>query len=144
MAQIMDSNDIDCSYVPVPGEPHPVESPAESRGKLRAGIVISCGLLLLASLVAYNGYIAPNKEREELYSTLKSHSNEDRFKTIPSHKWKPVTRGVSAGVSEKSSRMFKTNAIVQTYPWNYNILSWQRTAFHFQPEHNWMNGSNSV
>ncbi|XP_058778223.1 acid beta-fructofuranosidase-like [Vicia villosa] len=142
MAQINDSNDIDCSYVPVPGEPHPGEYPAESRGKLRAGIVITCGLLLLASLVAYNGYIAPNKEREELYSTLKSHSNEDRFKTIPSHKWKPVTRGVPAGVSEKSNRMFKTNAIVQTYPWNYNMLSWQRTAFHFQPEHNWMNDPN--
>ncbi|KAL5098966.1 hypothetical protein RYX36_003293 [Vicia faba] len=140
MTQTDNSNDIDCSYVPVPGEPHTVEAPAESRGKLKAGIVIFCGLLSLASLVAYTGYIAPNNKRDELYSTLKSHSNEDKYKTIPFRKWEPVSRGVSVGVSEKSNRMFKTKTNVRTYPWNNHMLSWQRTAFHFQPKHNWMNG----
>ncbi|CAL5187622.1 unnamed protein product [Lathyrus oleraceus] len=142
MAQIDDSNDIAYSYVPVPRGPHAGESPAESRGKLKAGVAIVCGLLLLASLVAYNGYSESNKKRDELYSTLKSHSNEDKNKTITFQKWMPVSRGVSAGVSEKSNGMFQTNTNLQTYPWNDNVLSWQRTAFHFQPKHNWMNDPN--
>lgn len=143
MAQIDDSNDIAYSYVPVPRGPHAGESPAESRGKLKAGVAIVCGLLLLASLVAYNGYNESNNKRDELYSTLKSHSNEDKNKTVTFQKWMPVSRGVSAGVSEKSNGMFQTNTNLQTYPWNDNVLSWQRTAFHFQPKHNWMNGRNS-
>ncbi|KAM7256609.1 hypothetical protein ACFE04_012350 [Oxalis oulophora] len=47
----------------------------------------------------------------------------------------PATRSVSAGVSDKSNRLFGKD-----FPWNDTMLSWQRTAFHFQPEKNWMNG----
>jgi beta-fructofuranosidase len=49
------------------------------------------------------------------------------------------SRGVSAGVSEKANVNLK-GAQVKDYPWNNSMLSWQRTAFHFQPEENWMNG----
>ncbi|MED6133490.1 hypothetical protein PIB30_028671 [Stylosanthes scabra] len=48
-----------------------------------------------------------------------------------------VSRGVVAGVSEKSNRLLGG----KTFPgWTNSMLSWQRTAFHFQPEKNWMNG----
>lgn len=47
-----------------------------------------------------------------------------------------VPRGVSEGVSAKSVPMFGT-----AYPWTNAMLAWQRTAYHFQPEKNWMNGT---
>lgn len=54
----------------------------------------------------------------------------------------PVTRvlprGVAEGVSAKSVLMFLNPN--ETYPWTNSMLRWQRTAFHFQPEKNWMNG----
>ncbi|KAL5702552.1 beta-fructofuranosidase [Ranunculus cassubicifolius] len=50
-----------------------------------------------------------------------------------------VSRGVSHGVSEKASRLFSSDGV---YPWTNEMLSWQRTAFHFQPEQNWMNDPN--
>lgn len=59
-----------------------------------------------------------------------------------SHKHlQPVSRGPAVGVSEKSNGLFaKDNENQLAYPWNNSMLSWQRTAFHFQPEKNWMNG----
>jgi len=50
-----------------------------------------------------------------------------------------------AGVSEKSNDgvwISSDDGKVESFPWNNTILSWQRTAFHFQPEKNWMNGTN--
>ncbi|XP_022772704.1 acid beta-fructofuranosidase-like [Durio zibethinus] len=56
---------------------------------------------------------------------------------------RPVSRGPAAGVSEKSNRFFaKVDGTFPAYPWNNSMLSWQRTAFHFQPEKNWMNDPN--
>lgn len=28
----------------------------------------------------------------------------------------------------------------KAYPWSNEMLSWQRTCYHFQPQKNWMNG----
>ncbi|KAG4131155.1 hypothetical protein ERO13_D09G190000v2 [Gossypium hirsutum] len=53
---------------------------------------------------------------------------------------KPVSRGLAAGVSEKSNWVFGGD--LPDHPWNNSMLSWQRTAFHFQPEKNWMNDPN--
>lgn len=52
----------------------------------------------------------------------------------------PISRGPATGVSDKStgSRLF----FKPSYPWTNNMLLWQRTSFHFQPEKNWMNGVN--
>lgn len=51
-----------------------------------------------------------------------------------------------AGVSEKSNEerlwRFSDDRTKEAFPWNNSMLSWQRTAFHFQPEKNWMNGMN--
>jgi beta-fructofuranosidase len=141
MERTNDSNhDVPCSYVSLPLGPHADEAPVESRGKWKSGLVIFCGLSVLVSLVAFNGYEGSNGN----VTTLKS--NEDlKQKTIPSYKyWKPVSRGVSAGVSEKSNRLFTKNNHNNgrmLFPWNNTMLSWQRTAFHFQPEENWMNGN---
>ncbi|XWS38526.1 hypothetical protein CRYUN_Cryun19dG0138800 [Craigia yunnanensis] len=54
--------------------------------------------------------------------------------------WRPVSRGPVAGVSEKSNGLFaNVRENLLAFPWNNSMLSWQRTAFHFQPEKNWMN-----
>lgn len=53
---------------------------------------------------------------------------------------KLVSRGVSSGVSEKANQVFAGVNVV-SFPWNNTLLSWQRTAYHFQPEKNWMNGT---
>jgi beta-fructofuranosidase len=59
-----------------------------------------------------------------------------------------VSRGVSAGVSEKSNTFLsaagnKVGGESESFPWNNTMLSWQRTSFHFQPEKNWMNGNSN-
>jgi beta-fructofuranosidase len=50
-----------------------------------------------------------------------------------------ATRGVAEGVSEKSNAPALLGG-GGAYDWTNAMLSWQRTAFHFQPEKNWMNG----
>nr|GMC85216.1 acid beta-fructofuranosidase-like [Ipomoea batatas] len=47
-----------------------------------------------------------------------------------------VARGVAEGVSNKS---FGPSGVDQPFIWTDDMLSWQRTAFHFQPMKNWMN-----
>lgn len=44
-------------------------------------------------------------------------------------------RGVPEGVSPKSGPIYGP-----AYPWTAKLLAWQRTAYHFQPKKNWMNG----
>ncbi|KAL1548061.1 beta-fructofuranosidase [Salvia divinorum] len=44
-------------------------------------------------------------------------------------------RGVREGVSAKSGPK-----LGHAYPWTAKLLAWQRTAYHFQPKKNWMNG----
>ncbi|RWV97478.1 hypothetical protein GW17_00039729, partial [Ensete ventricosum] len=49
-----------------------------------------------------------------------------------------ISRGPAEGVSEKSSMGLLRSS--PSYPWTNSMLLWQRTAFHFQPQKNWMNG----
>lgn len=137
-----------CSYIPVPDGPHSGGVSAEpDRRHLKGVLVIFCGLLVLVSLVAFNGYRDSNGHGDHvsLPTLITSNENEElNPKTVvPLPTWQPsVSRGVSAGVSEKSNRLFTGNiGVGESYPWNNSMLSWQRTAFHFQPEKNWMNGN---
>ncbi|CAN6235751.1 unnamed protein product [Urochloa humidicola] len=52
------------------------------------------------------------------------------------------SRGAAEGVSEKSTAplLGAGGAAVKDYAWTNAMLAWQRTAFHFQPPKNWMNG----
>ncbi|CAI9273975.1 unnamed protein product [Lactuca saligna] len=56
--------------------------------------------------------------------------------------FKPISRGVSQGVSEKSNFQLSSPGADDIYPWTNAMLSWQRTGFHFQPPKNWMNDPN--
>lgn len=53
-------------------------------------------------------------------------------------------RGIAEGVSSKSSGAGSRSGLLGSsgpYPWTNKMLAWQRTGFHFQPEKNWMNGT---
>lgn len=50
-----------------------------------------------------------------------------------------VSRGPAQGVSEKSTGPILGSSGTQ-FPWTNRMLLWQRTAYHFQPQKNWMNG----
>nr|KYP55399.1 Acid beta-fructofuranosidase [Cajanus cajan] len=103
-------------------------------------LVVLFGLLLLSSLVAFGGYRVSNVSHDH----QRSNTNSPSPTSVPSSKWYPVSRGVSSGVSEKSSnKLFAVKeGASEAFPWDNSMLSWQRTAFHFQPEENWMNDPN--
>ncbi|CAN4080838.1 unnamed protein product [Withania somnifera] len=51
------------------------------------------------------------------------------------------SRGVSQGVSEKAFKDVSAATSVSD-AWSNAMLNWQRTAYHFQPQKNWMNDPN--
>ena len=133
-----------CSYTPLPNGPPTIEGPLDKRRpRTKATLIIFSGLLLLllASFLAIsigdhrNSHnVHENENDEALLAT-----SEPPSVSIPLEPVHPVSRGVSAGVSEKSNLAFADHNAI-SYPWNNSMLSWQRTSFHFQPEKNWMNG----
>lgn len=72
-----------------------------------------------------------------LYVTLIVIHNESASKNGGSNETTTKSPAPLAGVSEK--RNFRKT---EPFAWKNTMLSWQRTAFHFQPEKNWMNGIN--
>ena len=72
-----------------------------------------------------------------LYVTLIVIHNGSASKNCGSDETMTKSPAHLAGVSEK--RNFRKT---EPFAWNNTMLSWQRTAFHFQPEKNWMNGIN--
>ncbi|KAK7406230.1 hypothetical protein VNO78_07850 [Psophocarpus tetragonolobus] len=136
-------SELPCSYTRVPDGP---QSSAEPRRQVvKEVVVIFCGLLVLVSLVAFNGYRAHSNghgNHAPLPTLLTP--NPSGLKSSPDTvPWSMVSRGVSEGVSQKSSWLLSSNnGNGESYPWNNSMLSWQRTAYHFQPEKNWMNDPN--
>lgn len=107
-------------------------------------LFVVCALLFLSSLVAYEGYRASAVPNLHVSSPTSNNQQDHQSPTsLPSSKWYPVSRGVSSGVSEKSSNLLFAGegGASEAFPWDNSMLSWQRTSFHFQPEKNWMNGN---
>ncbi|NP_001304253.1 acid beta-fructofuranosidase precursor [Vigna radiata] len=124
----------------------PTSSHAAPTSSTRKDLLfVLCGLLFLSSLVAYGGYRASGVPHAHLSSPTSNHQQDHQSPTsLPSSKWYPVSRGVSSGVSEKSSNLLFAGegGASEAFPWDNSMLSWQRTSFHFQPEKNWMNDPN--
>ncbi|KAJ0558807.1 putative beta-fructofuranosidase [Helianthus annuus] len=112
-------------YSPLPDSDNGYHPPSSERRRpiaLLSGIFLS--MLLFSSLIAL---------------ILNQHNQHD-IDHVKSPPAKPVSRGVSHGVSEKSNSQLLSSD-VEVYPWTNAMLSWQRTGFHFQPPKNWMNGN---
>lgn len=103
---------------------------------------VFCVFLLVASFVAFQCYEDSSNNENNAHT---HNVDDDSTLSKDQHEWRPVSRGVSAGVSEKSNNynnnMLLGSSASESFPWNNTMLSWQRTAFHFQPEKNWMNGN---
>lgn len=85
-------------------------------------------LVFIVSIVFLLSFIIINLQSHEP-------SFENNITTVP---LLPIARGVAEGVSAKSNPYLSQKA---SYNWTNAMLSWQRTAFHFQPQRNWMNGN---
>lgn len=98
-------------------------APANQRRPVKEVLIVFSGLLMVALLVVIIGSQQPDFNAE-----------------LPNE---PVamSRGKSAGVSEKTNHRLFSGVNVQDFPWDNSMLSWQRTAYHFQPQNNWMNGT---
>ncbi|KAF8412405.1 hypothetical protein HHK36_000369 [Tetracentron sinense] len=119
------------SYTPLPDGPESVGIPA-SRRKFRKDFFITLsGILFLGLLMML--YSTDQGSKPPVVVVVEGEGNKSLPETL-----RPVSRGVSEGVSEKSFRSF--SGAGDSYPWTNVMLSWQRTAYHFQPEKNWMNG----
>ncbi|KAK7322445.1 hypothetical protein VNO77_25825 [Canavalia gladiata] len=93
---------------------------------------IFCSIIFLMSLVAF----IMNEGHNSLEKLENSTIEITPFSNISLRPQLP--RGVAQGVSAK----FNNPSLFQkvSFNWTNAMLSWQRTAFHFQPQKNWMNG----
>lgn len=109
------------------------------RRPIKGLVAVACGLLMVALMAAIFGTKIEHEDPTNgNVSTLSSSTLREQPAAVTV---KPLSRGVSAGVSEKTNRLVgRENSAA--FPWNNSMLSWQRTAFHFQPEKNWMNDPN--
>lgn len=130
----------DPGYAPLAGG----EEPRDHRRPIRAILAVGLSVLLVVGMViGFSTDTSPdvcaevNSARLEPFLLGGAGQRSVPVKTVV----RPVPRGVKEGVSAKSNRVF-AGANLRGFPWNNSMLSWQRTAYHFQPEKNWMNDPN--
>ncbi|KAJ8767611.1 hypothetical protein K2173_018169 [Erythroxylum novogranatense] len=124
------------NYTPLPDERQSGESPArDGRGSKKVFLMIFSGLFLIALLAALTD---TNKVSTELPKQTSGNENVTSVTSTRPESLQPASRSKAAGVSEKANLAVG----LKDFGWNNSMLSWQRTAFHFQPEKNWMNDPN--
>ncbi|CAH9086202.1 unnamed protein product [Cuscuta europaea] len=125
----MASHSRDSSYAATPASPLLGDAAVRRRWSSTKTIsVLVVGMLAVALLLV----AAPDYKNAIL--------NENKVASSLPHSAQSTTaRGVFDGVSAKSNghllRQF-------TFSWDNQMLGWQRSAYHFQPQKNWMNGTN--
>ncbi|CAK7355803.1 unnamed protein product [Dovyalis caffra] len=136
------SHSLEPNYSPIPEGTSSSGCPATHLRRSWKVLLVVCSGLFLVSLILA---IINNNNGVQLQRFQSSQEDRNVSLATSNETAKPETlmpagsRGVSAGVSEKANVNLK-GAQVKDYPWNNSMLSWQRSAFHFQPEKNWMNG----
>ncbi|KAE9451615.1 hypothetical protein C3L33_16481, partial [Rhododendron williamsianum] len=123
-------------YTPLP------DSAASSANRRRlikglAGIFLSVLFLSLLIVLIFNQDPQPSPDKDN------ENDQPTSSPLIPMspEKLMPPSRREAQGVSWKTFRDFSGEDSEYEYPWSNAMLAWQRTAFHFQPEKNWMNGT---
>ncbi|KAF2315793.1 hypothetical protein GH714_040331 [Hevea brasiliensis] len=125
------SNTEHAPYTPLQGQPSTVGPPTKLRPPLKVFSVTFASFIFLLSLVT----LIINQSREPLQTPNKNPSPSTPKATSFA---KREPRGVAEGVSAKSNPSFFSDGV--SYNWTNAMLAWQRTAYHFQPHRNWMNG----
>ncbi|KAK1374735.1 Beta-fructofuranosidase [Heracleum sosnowskyi] len=106
--------------------------PADQHSRRRSlTFVLLLSAVLAVCLITGTMFLFPTSDSE----TVKKST------VLPDERVEVEPRGVAEGVSMKSFRRPSLGVEPpENFPWNSNVLSWQRTSFHFQPNQNWMNG----
>ncbi|RRT46585.1 hypothetical protein B296_00054347 [Ensete ventricosum] len=121
------SSSIPCSYPPLLHPDHSAATPSPKRKKCLQLLSFAAGSsVLIVCVVALVSYGSNSASWAGLDGNGVSGTRRG------------VSRGLAEGVSEKSSAAMLRSS--PSYPWTNSMLLWQRTAFHFQPQKNWMNG----
>ncbi|PIN05332.1 Beta-fructofuranosidase [Handroanthus impetiginosus] len=121
------------SYSPIPGGPA-AERPRTK--KVFASILFSSFVLLSLILLIIN--LESNQPRVKLNETSPENTSTSTHSFFPARPLaEPPSRGVTQGVSEKVFQ--RVSGLNLSFAWTNSMLAWQRTAYHFQPEKNWMN-----
>ncbi|MED6220261.1 Beta-fructofuranosidase, soluble isoenzyme I [Stylosanthes scabra] len=97
--------------------------------KLRGYLVIFGSMVFLLSMAALIIIYQSHDYNDE--AKIENKGNENNYNQV-------LPRGIAEGVSAKSNTFLSETT--PSYNWTNAMLSWQRTAFHFQPQWNWMNG----
>ncbi|KAL3621501.1 hypothetical protein CASFOL_036413 [Castilleja foliolosa] len=127
------------SYAPIPAGPLPAEQPRATK-KLIATILFSsfCFVSLILLIVYQDG---PHQAKlGDLISPQTKKPSTPAGSIFPASPAVELpSRGVAQGVSEKIFRRFGGGDL--SFTWTNFMLFWQGTAYHFQPEKNWINGN---
>ncbi|KAJ4827995.1 hypothetical protein Tsubulata_031200 [Turnera subulata] len=129
-------------YTPLPDGSHTSKQPA-ARHRSKKMVAGFLGALFL--FLFFGAIVDHNKQKVAKDFCLPVDGDDDNAfngEVTPELLKSGVSRGSPAGVSEKTNRipLKKGGGLKEEFSWNNSMLSWQRTAFHFQPEKNWMNG----
>lgn len=120
-------------YSPLPDHPNLAGAPTSlRRRRLSVSAVIIASVVFLISLVALISF------NQVTQTTLTTSSFEDHHDAKRAS-FSAEPRGVAQGVSAKSYPSLLSDERLR-FNWTNAMFSWQRTAFHFQPQKNWMNG----
>lgn len=117
------------SYTPLPNQ----DEIPETKNKHNKGFLLTlCLFTFLALVMVMSGQYKSSKTHILLADDSRSSpsASPEKIRAFTS-------RGVSEGVSEKA--VWPGSGDEESFPWTSSILSWQKTAYHFQPEENWIN-----
>lgn len=120
------------TYSPLPAEPEHTHVPATYRRPFRGFAVILVSVMVLVSLIV----LILNQSSDSVVKNIKEPPLSES--TSFTETLFPPSRGPAEGVSEKANVDIPGGN--HSYPWTNEMFSWQRTAYHFQPVKNWMNG----
>lgn len=108
---------------------------SSSRQPLRPFLLLSASVISLLSLLALINIITQNQQEPlETVEVVPLPTEQ----TTSFCNTSSLPRGVAQGVSPKSNPSLSKKKV--SYNWTNAMFSWQRTAYHFQPQKNWMNG----
>ncbi|KAK6935219.1 Glycosyl hydrolase family 32, N-terminal [Dillenia turbinata] len=117
-------------YIPLPENDEDLTPASVPAKKLVKGMLVIFSISMFVCLLGSS--LIGGEERKEVKDTALA---AGRSMEIPAP---AISRGVAEGVSEKkfNSKM----AGGSEFDWSNEMLNWQKTAFHFQAQKNWLNG----